>query len=336
MFGFSVIGGSTVREVLASSPDEVFEAVRRAYLLHHAGDTVNPASQFLRFPDKPAARIISLPAYLGGEYDVAGMKWIASFPSNIARNVPRASAVLLLNDATTGFPFACLEAAQISAARTAASAVLGAEQLAGGRSLHRVAFVGCGVIARTILTSMVARRWPLNRICTYDLTSGDAEQLASHARERLGLVAAVAPSLSAAIADADVVVLATTATSPYIADPRIFSAGQVVLNISLRDLDPAVIEAAHNVVDDIDHCLTAGTSVQLTEQALGHRDFIDGTLAEVMLGDLHLDADAPRIFSPFGLGVLDLAVGLHIYRTVSGGGEATEVEGFFAETTRWT
>ena len=59
---------------------------------------------------------------LRGEPGVAGIKWIGSFPDNVARNVPRASAVLLLNDFETGYPFACLEAAQISAARTAASA----------------------------------------------------------------------------------------------------------------------------------------------------------------------------------------------------------------------
>lgn len=336
MFTFSVVAGSSVRRILSTSRPEVVETVRRAYLLHHDGETVNPPSQFLQFPEKPSARIIGLPAYLGGECRVAGMKWIASFPANVAQNVPRASAVLLLNDDNTGYPFACLEASQISAARTAASAVLGGEQLAGGGSLGRIAFVGCGIIARNILEYMVARHWPIDRITALDMAPSYAQSFVSFAERDLGLAARATRSLADAINGADVVVLATTATTPYINDPAIFAPGQVVLNISLRDLDPIVIAGAHNIVDDVDHCLTANTSVHLTEQALGTRDFIDGTLAELMVNDIKLGTDRPRIFSPFGLGVLDLAVGMFVYQAAVGAGEAQQIADFFAETTRWT
>jgi 2,3-diaminopropionate biosynthesis protein SbnB len=334
MFPFSVVPGSRVRRILSASRSEVVDTVRRAYLLHHKGDAVNPPSQFLRFPDKPSARIIGLPAYLGGDYRVAGMKWIASFPDNVAQNVPRASAVLLLNDDDTGYPFACLEASQISAARTAASAVLGAEQLAGDRSLGRIAFVGCGIIARNILEYMVDRRWAIDSVAAYDTTPAYAESFAAFARETL-LAAQVASGLTEAVTGADVVVLATTAQSPYIRNRGIFAPGQVVLNISLRDLDPVVVAGAHNIVDDVDHCLTAGTSVHLAEQALGTRDFVDGTLAEFMVGDVQLGSDRPLIFSPFGLGVLDLAVGLLVYRSAVASHKTEPVADFFAETTRW-
>jgi N-[(2S)-2-amino-2-carboxyethyl]-L-glutamate dehydrogenase len=261
------------------------------------------------------------------------MKWIASFPANIAENTPRASAVLLLNDYETGYPFACLEASQISAARTAASAVLGAEQLTGERG--RIAFIGCGIIARNILEYMVDRRWAIDSVAAHDTTAAYAESFASYAHQSLGVAAQVASGLTEAVAGADVVVLATTATTPYIRDREIFTPGQVVLNISLRDLDPVVIAGAHNIVDDVDHCLTAGTSVHLTEKALGTRDFIDGTLAELIVGDVQLGSDRPRIFSPFGLGVLDLAVGLLVYRAAIATHGAEQVADFFAETTRW-
>jgi 2,3-diaminopropionate biosynthesis protein SbnB len=335
LFTFDVVSGTVAREVISESRQDIFQVVKEAYLAHESGQSVNPNSYFLRFPEKPSARIIALPAYLGGDHDVAGIKWIASFPENVTRNVPRASAVLLLNDYATGYPFACLEASQISAARTAASCVLGAETLHGSTRASRIAVVGAGVIARNILEFFAAGQWDIGEFAVYDQVPGYADALVSYSREALGIAATPADSLDSAVRGADVVVLATTAAAPYITGTDVFSAGQTVLNISLRDLAPEIILASNNVVDDIDHCLTAQTSPHLAEQACGNRDFIDGTLAEALLGKLEFDAAKPRVFSPFGLGILDLAVGSHIHRRAVESGRTTPIGDFFAETERW-
>ena len=336
MFSFDVVGGTAAREIIGAARPQIVDVVEQAYLTHHAGNSVNPNSYFLRFPDKPSARIIALPAYLGGDTDVAGIKWIGSFPENVQRNVPRASAVLLLNDYATGYPFACLEASQISAARTAASAVLGAEKLHGSRTAATIAVVGSGVIARNIVEFFHSQQWQVGEYVIFDRVADYADKLAGHIRGPLGGAASTAPSLEAAIKGADVVVLATTAAEPYLTDPAAFAAGQVVLNISLRDIDPGIITAAHNVLDDVDHCLTANTSPHLAEQATGGRDFIDGTLAQLILGEITLTEDKPKIFSPFGLGVLDLAVGVFVHQQAQQRQQTVPIEGFFGETERWS
>jgi 2,3-diaminopropionate biosynthesis protein SbnB len=336
MFSFNVIGGTVVREVIRTCRADIVDVVKRTYLTHHAGHSVNPNSYFLRFPENPGARIIALPAYLGGDYGIAGIKWIASFPENVHRNIPRASAVLLLNDYETGYPFACLEAAQISAARTAASAVLGAEYLVGGRAAQKIAVVGSGVIARNIVEFFAAQRWRIGEFIVFDKTAEYANLLSNHIRSSVGVPADPSVSLEAAIRDADVVVLATTAAEPHITDPNAFASGQVVLNISLRDIAPGVIATAHNVLDDVDHCLTANTSPHLAEQATGNRGFIDGTLAQLILGEIEIGSDRPKIFSPFGLGVLDLAVGMFVHGQALERRRAVSIEGFFGETERWS
>ncbi len=96
-----------------------------------------------------------------------------------------------------------------------------------------------------------------------------------------------------------------------------------------------MVLASANVVDDVEHCLKAGTSLHLTEQAVGHRDFVDGTLDDVLTGRLTPPTDRPVIFSPFGLGVLDLAVGKHVYDTVRAAGDLPIVEDFFHELRRY-
>src|SRR5206468_712217 len=130
-FELSIINGKTVFDIVRAHRAECIAIVREAYLAHADGRSVNPDSHFLRFPEKPDCRIIALPAYLGNGFDVAGLKWIASYPANVQRGFPRASAVLVLNDYETGYPFALLESSIISAARTAASAVLAAHWLSG-------------------------------------------------------------------------------------------------------------------------------------------------------------------------------------------------------------
>ena len=130
---FAVISGAQVQGALQGREKEIVELVAATYRLHGAGDSVNPPSYFLRFPDRPSSRIIALPASIGGPIRVDGLKWISSFPENVAAGIPRASAVLILNDHDTGYPFACLESSIISATRTAASAALAADWLTRGR-----------------------------------------------------------------------------------------------------------------------------------------------------------------------------------------------------------
>ena len=158
---FAVIPGAQVQQALQGREKQVTELVEATYRLHGAGDSVNPPSYFLRFPDRPTARIIALPASIGGQVRVDGLKWISSFPENVAAGVPRASAVLILNDHDTGYPFALPgELGIISATRTAASAALAADRLSHGRARPmRVGFFGAGLIARYIHTFLTATGW---------------------------------------------------------------------------------------------------------------------------------------------------------------------------------
>jgi ornithine cyclodeaminase len=329
---FAVISGKAVVQLLEGQESRIVEQVKQAYLLHGAGHSICPDSYFLRFPDKPDSRIIALPGYLGGEVDAAGVKWISSFPGNIDSGRPRASAVLILNDYRTGYPFALLEAAGISAARTAASAAL-ATQVLGGGAARSVGFVGGGVIARTIARYLADSGVSMKDVLCHDLDQVSAKALSDHLARSQGAEARVG-NLDEALA-CDLVVLATTAATPYIGPEREFRPGQLILNVSLRDLAPEVLLAANNVLDDVEHCLKADTSPHLAEKLTGGRGFVNGTLAEVINHEARLDPARPTVFSPFGLGVLDLAVGQHVYLRAVEQGLATEIPDFFGETRRW-
>ncbi|MGW1469413.1 2,3-diaminopropionate biosynthesis protein SbnB [Streptomyces sp. NPDC002308] len=334
---FAVIPGSQVRRALDGREKEIVEVVEAAYRLHGAGRTVNPPSSFLRFPDRATSRMIALPASLGGESPVDGLKWISSFPDNVRSGVPRASAVLILNDPVTGYPFACLESSIISATRTAASAVSAADRLSRDRTRPtRVGFFGSGLIARYIHMFLEGSGWSFDDIGVYDVSAESAAGFRLYV-EQSGSAAPVTVHRSPEdlIRTSDLVVFATVAGEPHVDDPSWFGHNPVVLHVSLRDLAPRVLLASTNIVDDIGHCLRADTSPHLTEQLTGNRDFVHGTLDDVMAGRVTVPGDRPVVFSPFGLGVLDLAVGGFVYDRVARSGQLRVVDDFFHERRRY-
>jgi 2,3-diaminopropionate biosynthesis protein SbnB len=334
---FSVISGAQVQHALQGREKEIVALVESTYRLHGAGESVNPPSYFLRFPDRPSARIIALPASIGGQTRVDGVKWVSSFPENVAAGVPRASAVLILNDHDTGYPFACLESSIISATRTAASATLAADWLSRDRRRPRsVGFFGVGLIARYIHTFLAGTGWSFDEIGVHDLSADNASGFRGYLErsDEAGRIT-VYDRPEQLIRASDMVVFATVASEPHVSDVSWFAHNPVVLHVSLRDLAPEIVLASTNILDDIEHCMKANTSPHLAEQLTGNRDFLNGTLNDVMTGRMLVPADRPAVFSPFGLGVLDLAVGKYVYDEVASSGELRVVDDFFHDLHRY-
>ena len=96
-----------------------------------------------------------------------------------------------------------------------------------------------------------------------------------------------------------------------------------------------IIEESYNYFDDVTHCLKANTSPHLAEQKYGHRDFVTGTVGQLIRGDLHIATDKPLIYSPFGMGILDLAIGRMIHDIAVKEGSAVAIPSFFGEERRW-
>ncbi|WP_437727244.1 2,3-diaminopropionate biosynthesis protein SbnB [Sorangium sp. So ce861] len=328
-----MVSGNVIRRLIEESPEECVAAVEGAYLAGHRGEVVCPNSYFLRFPDRPDARIIALPAHLGGGEPVSGIKWIASYPANIRQGIPRASAVIVLNRADNGYPFACLEGSIISAARTAASAVSAAAALSGGRRARALGIVGTGLIARYVVSFLSRLGWEIPEVLLFDTNPAEPERFRAAAfdpgdRREIRVV----EDLETVVRRSDLLVFTTSAATPHVHDAGWFSHNPVVLHLSLRDLSPRIVLSSSNVVDSVEHVLSAGTSLHLAEQESGRRDFVTGTIAEVLLGRCAAPQTRPIVFSPFGMGILDLAVARWAYARAEAAGDVTWIDDFFDMT----
>lgn len=330
-----IVKNRDVIGLLSGHETEVVDAVAEAYRTHAAQQSSLPHSLFLRFPDEMRNRIIALPAYLGGDFEVAGMKWVASFPDNIAKGLDRASAVVVLNSPETGRPYAFIEGSSISAKRTAASAALAARALKNGHGVSAAALVGCGLINFEIARFLLNTCPGIKKFTLYDVAPERAEQLKEKCIQTLeGVELEIAPDVRTALGSAPLISLATTAITPHISDLSACVPDATVLHVSLRDLTPEAILSCDNVVDDIDHVCRAQTSVHLAEQLSGERDFIRCTLADVLTGQAE-----PRrgdgsivVFSPFGLGVLDLALAKVVYEHAVEQGVGEVIDSFLPKS----
>ena len=123
----------------AVSAAAAIEATREAFLRHHSGEWVMPGKVYVESPGYGDFR--AMPARGG---DLAVLKWVTSFPGNLAQGLPTVSGVVCLSDARTGVPLAILDARAVTALRTGAVAAVAALALARADA-RSVGIVGCGL-----------------------------------------------------------------------------------------------------------------------------------------------------------------------------------------------
>lgn len=330
--------------MLILSKDEVFaqlvrqearviEIVKQAYIQHSQKKTSLPFSSFLRFPDRQSDRIIALPAYVSmPNQEIAGLKWVASFPGNLDRGLARASASLILNDMATGRPYCFMEASLINIHRTAASAALAVKLLSRAKQ-ESMTVIGCGPINFHVLQYVLQNEPSIKTIRIFDQSVERARDFAKKCTHELQLTVEVCTSFAQATEKCTLISFGTNASDPWIEESFTFNPETLILHVSLRDIPPRIMKSAYNVVDDASHVNRERTSIHLTSQDYG--DFSRklheiGTLAADSSFDPRIISQ-PIIYSPFGLGILDIAVGKFVYDRAVSAGAGDKMINFFGK-----
>jgi ornithine cyclodeaminase/alanine dehydrogenase len=188
------------------------KVVDHGFLLKGQGKTEMPAKRGIH--PRANAFIHAMPAYVKEE-DIAGLKWVSGYPTNMDKGLPYITGLLALNDPETGIPMAVMDCAWITAARTGASVGVSAKYLAREGS-RVVAILGCGVQARMSLRALAETLPELSRVQCYDLYPGPRTLHRGDEPACKGqpMVACLTPAEM--IEHADVVVTAI----PIVMDPR--------------------------------------------------------------------------------------------------------------------
>jgi ornithine cyclodeaminase/alanine dehydrogenase-like protein (mu-crystallin family) len=274
-------------------------------------------------PDGTAARSLVLPAWHGDSY---GCKIINACIGNVDRGLPRAQGLIMLFDPGTAAPVAVLEGALISALRTAAVSLAAVRAVRDLGAFGHVAFLGCGRQARTHLELLAARAAP-EAVTGFDAEPARAAAFTDYAGTLLPAAkTGTAASPEDAVRAADLIIAATTTTTPYV---RIgwLRAGAVFVNVSLDDAtEELLLGCEHLVVDDwplVSHDTTrllgrlaqAGKVTGPREPPVPGSRKVDADLAGLLSGARPAQAGpADRVvINPFGMGVHDIALAAQVY-----------------------
>ena len=241
-----VLGAGALR--LALPMAETIEAVKRAFAAYSSGEAVQPQRLAVAVPPGDDVLLVK-PALLPGR--ALGAKLISVFPGNAGLGLPLISGLVLLFDPATGEPVGLCDGGALTAVRTGAASGAATDLLA--RDDARIgAVVGCGVQGRAqALAIDTVRR--LDEIRIFDASPAQAAVFAEEISPLVSARIAPAASVEEAVADADVVCAATTATEPVIRGEWL-SAGAHLNGVGsftpkMREIDAAAVARARIVVD---------------------------------------------------------------------------------------
>lgn len=288
----------------------LIHAMRQTVIALKSGDFSQPIKPYLRYPPLKN-RLIAMPAYVGGEINRAGMKWIASFPENHQIGLPRAHSVTILNHPRTGQPLAVFNSTLLSTIRTAAVSGLFLEEFAEWLPpSFRVGIIGFGPIGRYHLQMMATRYGErIEQFCLFDLRFADepnwADEWVHHSRPTT-----ICASWEEVYDRCDVLITATVAANRYIhrVPP---STGKILLHISLRDYQSEVVNRIpFVVVDSWDEVCREQTDIECWANECGGQRHSVLELADAISSERLqvLSKERPTVmFCPMGMAVFDIA-----------------------------
>lgn len=167
------------------------------------------------FPNMPKAgpdrRFMAMPAYVGGETDMAGMKWYGSNVENREKGLPRSILMVMLNDKDTGAPLALMSANLLSAYRTAGIPGAGVKNLAV-KDAKVLGIVGPGVINITAIETFAALRPTLDTLKIKGRGQASIDRCISFVKEKLPQFKniKVVDTLEECVRDSDILSFATS------------------------------------------------------------------------------------------------------------------------------
>jgi ornithine cyclodeaminase len=277
-------------------------------------DFVQPIKPYLRYGNQKN-RIIAMPAFVGGKFNISGIKWIASFPDNINKEIPRAHSVVILNNADTGEPVSIINTPLLSIIRTASVSGLIMKYYNEARKLDKfnLGIIGWGPIGKhhfKLFTELYGDK--IEKIYLYDKRPIIKKNEIDF-KDKGRII--ITDNWEEAYKDSDVFITCTVSDDRYInLKPK---EGSLQLNISLRDYKIDVFDFVKDaiIVDDWDEVCRENTDIEFMHKEVGLSKEEVKTINDVVCHNYieNIKRKQCVMFNPMGMGVFDIAIGNYYF-----------------------
>lgn len=308
------------------------------------------SSPFPNMPTNgPDRRFMAMPAYLGGRFDMAGMKWYGSNVENKKKQLPRSILMLTLNDKDTGAPLAYMSANILSAYRTGAVPGVGVKYFAK-EDAKVVGVVGPGVMSKTTFAAIMAVRSGIETVKIKGRGAAAIENFAGHIRQEYPQVKTiqVVETVEKAVRGSDIVCLCTSSPTgdpkeyPYVSEEWMQPGTLFLCPAAARFDDDFILNRARNVTDNIqlyeaweEECgypayntvpIPAVHCMDLIHEGKLKKEQVDD-LGDILIGKIpvHRQEKEIIIYSVGGMPVEDVAWGTVCYRNALEKGIGTKL-----------
>jgi ornithine cyclodeaminase len=245
--------------------------------------------------------------------DRVGVKIVSVAPGNARLGLSRIQGIYLLLDAETLAPVALMDGIAITSLRTPAMSAVAVRHLAAADASRLVVF-GTGPQAWGHVEALRAVR-PVTEIVVVGRDAGRAESFADRLTGT-GVLATLGSS--DAVADADLVVCATT-SGESLFDGRLIQDRACVVAVGShepdrRELDAQLLGRANVVVEDVSTALREAGDVALAvaEGVVDAPGLV--TIGDLVTGRAGVDRRVPSVYKSVGMAWQDLVVAAEVHR----------------------
>ena len=308
-----VLTAQEVRQLLpmADCMDQVAVALERL----SSGNALNPLRWGVPLPDGRGLLAL-MPGYLD-QPEALGLKAIAFLPGNRETKYDTHQGVVILFDPQVGVPAAIMDAAEITAIRTAAASGV-ATRLLAREDAETLAVIGSGVQARTHLEAMLVAR-PIRNIRVFSPRRDQCERLARWFQPRTDARIGVASSAREAVEGAAIVCTTTSASAPVVLGSWLHPGTHInavgACMPKVRELDSAAVARSRMFVDCRESAVNESGDflLALEEGAIGD-DAIVAEIGEVLAGkqEGRRNDEEITLFNSLGVAVEDLATAHYV------------------------
>ena len=293
-----------------------------------------------KFPNMPIdegddRRFMAMPAYIGGPFDMAGMKWYGSNSNNKTKGLPRSILTVMLNDKDTGAPVALMSANILSAMRTGAIPGVGAKYLAK-KDAKVCGICGPGVMGKTSLEAILSSCPNIEEIKVKGRGQNSLDRFIAYAKEKYPHIKNIksVDTIEELVRNTDVISFANSGNTDPSTYPFVkyewLKKGALIIGLSCFDMDSTEMAKCKLVVDNT--ALYEAWAEEFPYPSFGANNIIGSKFTDMIhdeiikkeemidLGDIINGIQKERdtqdqivIFSVGGMPVEDVAWGKYCY-----------------------